>query len=159
AARRVRRSLATDAERCAVPRAVRRAAGPVPPGLLPASRALLRRATADTYRSDDLGTARGQAAVDERAPTRDPQIAAPERGIGRELEFQFGLRRQLTSKQRRVLRAQVQRHVAHARCEHGQTVVNRGLQHDRIALDLAPHEVAGELYGQRHDLVLNRLLE
>ena len=37
--------------------------------------------------------------------------------------------------------------------------MDRGLQHDRIVLDLAPHEVARELYGQRNDFVFDSLLE
>ena len=37
--------------------------------------------------------------------------------------------------------------------------MDRGLKHGRIALDLAPREMAGELHGQRDDLFLDGLLE
>ena len=45
------------------------------------------------------------------------------------------------------------------RGEHGQAVGDRGVQHRRIVLDLAAHEMARELDREADDLVLDGLLE
>ncbi len=83
----------------------------------------------------------------------------PSSGRNRDLETLLGAAGQLCAHERGVLGIEVQRDVAHVRGQHGQAVGDRGVQHGRIVLDLAAHEMARELNCEADDLVLDGLLE